>query len=375
MPDNSLRHTTLHRIEPGKWFVLDPFERSISGEKPFTNSQTANKEAKAVANFWHTQIIYRDIDGRFTGFDTSSLQPNSSLLQKAFLIKTAYRSIGAQSPAHLTPLFKWTGGKRREIELFRQYFPQMVSDGKGYTYVEPFVGGGAVYWYLNNNTGRNVINDFDEQVVNFYRVFKIGSSSFVNQLRSVSSITDHDRLEKAYYNQRNLDKNNGLKDLSDTEKAIRFFIITQLAFSGMRRFNAHGEFNVPFGHYKGLNTKLINSNTHKKLLSTTDIYQGDFEPIMREYDQPRTFVFLDPPYTRVFKEYSATNSFGEAEHKRLAEVISSMKNASVMMIIDRSTFTEKLYGEWIRASYPVQYGVNIRNRFNTQAEHLVLCKN
>jgi DNA adenine methylase Dam len=160
---------------------------------------------------------------------------------------------------HLDPIFKWTGGKRREIKHFNKFFPDFISNGANYTYVEPFAGGAAVYWYLNNFAGKNVINDFDDQLVNFYSIFASGDSDFVNQLRKIASISDHDKLEKAYYEQRNKDKNGGLKNVSKTEMAVRFFVVNQLAFSGMRRFNSDGEFNVPFGHYKHLNANVIDS--------------------------------------------------------------------------------------------------------------------
>lgn len=277
------------------------------------------------------------------------------------------------SEDHLDPIFKWTGGKRREIKNFEKFFPKFVSKNEQYTYVEPFIGGGAVYWHLNNLKGKNVINDFDEQVVNFYKVFASGNSRFVSQLRQIAQITDHDALEKAYYEQRDKDKKGGLKNLSDTENAVRFFVVNQLAFSGMRRFNSDGEFNVPFGHYKKLNADIINSVEHKLLLDRTSIYQGDFESIMKDNDSKNTFQFLDPPYTRVFKKYSAGNSFGEAEHIRLADTIKNMKEASVMMIIDKSPFTEDLYKKMIVATYDLKYGVNIKNRFSTSVEHLIVC--
>lgn len=273
----------------------------------------------------------------------------------------------------LKPLFKWTGGKRREIKLFQKHFPDFVTNKKAYTYVEPFAGGAAVYWYLNNLIGKNIINDFDDQVVNFYKVFRKNDPVFVSELKRIGAITDHDELSKVYYAQRNKDKKGGLKKLSDVDQAIRFFVVNQLAFSGMRRFNASGEFNVPFGHYKGLNVDVIDSAEHKLLLDKTIVSQGDFEPVMKNNDVKNSFHFLDPPYTRVFKEYSSENSFGEKDHKRLADVIKGMKKASVMMIIDKSPFTENLYKGYIKDTYALKYGVNIKNRFNTAVQHLIVC--
>jgi len=293
----------------------------------------------------------------------NSTQSNSAAISKTL-------SLGP-----LDPIFKWTGGKRREIKHFEKFFPLFVSKKEIYTYVEPFVGGGAVYHYLNNITGNNVINDFDEQVVNFYREFCKADAFFLSELKRISAITAHDDLESEYYAQRDKDKikNGGLKNISSVDQAIRFFVVNQLAFSGMRRFNANGEFNVPFGHYKGLNAGIMTSVDHRFLLDRTEIVQGDFEIVMKDNDKKNAFHFIDPPYTRVFKKYSAGNSFGETDHHRLADTIKNMKEAKVMMIIDKAPFTEQLYHGYIKSTYALKYGVNIKNRFRTAVEHLIVC--
>ena len=59
---------------------------------------------------------------------------------------------------HLSPMFKWTGGKRREISIIEKFFPDFIKRGEKYDFIEPFVGGGAVFWYLNNTTANNMEN-------------------------------------------------------------------------------------------------------------------------------------------------------------------------------------------------------------------------
>jgi DNA adenine methylase len=103
------------------------------------------------------------------------------------------------------------------------------------------------------------------------------------------------------------------------------------------------------------------------------IQNCDFESVMRKNDKKNTFIFIDPPYTRVFKKYSPDNNFGEAEQRRLKEVFKSLDNASAMIIIDKSDLTMELYDDWIKSSYTIKYGVNIKNRFNQDAEHLIIC--
>ena len=61
----------------------------------------------------------------------------------------------------LRPLVKWSGGKADEIKLFEKYIPKYK------TYIEPFVGGGAVYFHLNPK--KAIINDIHPELIAFYR--------------------------------------------------------------------------------------------------------------------------------------------------------------------------------------------------------------
>lgn len=288
---------------------------------------------------------------------------------------------------HLSPMFKWTGGKRREISIIEKFFPDFIKRGEKYDFIEPFVGGGAVFWYLNNTTGNNVINDFDKDVTNFYQQVKEQSPEFLsyidkacekfNKTHASNSGKNgdelHDQQEKEYYYWRNLDKDGGLSKLSKEQQAARFWIVNQLSFSGMRRFNSKGEFNVPFGHYKNLNNKLISSSKHIELLSKTLILNGDYSNAIKDYDKNNTFIFLDPPYTRVMKNYSGSDDseFGDAEQKKLAETLKNIKNASWMIVIDKSELTEELYDEHIVHTYDLNYGVNIKNRIDQSVQHII----
>ncbi len=278
---------------------------------------------------------------------------------------------------HLSPLFKWTGGKRREIKIFKDFFPDFVKNDNYYHYVEPFAGGAAVYWYLNNIKGKNIINDYDSELINFYKIMCKQSTDFVKHIKNSSELyqgenADYDKQSENYYYWRNLDKNNGLKKLTEEERAARFWIVNQLSFSGMRRFNSKGEFNVPYGHYKNLNSDLITSQDHVKLLNNTTIENKDYMEILNKSDNDNTFIFLDPPYTRVMKKYSSDNEFTEQDQEKLRNKLVNMRKASWMLIIDQSELTEQLYEGYISNIYNLKYGVNIKNRFDTGVNHLII---
>lgn len=277
----------------------------------------------------------------------------------------------------LSPMFKWTGGKRREIVHFSPFYPEFVKKSEPYKFVEPFAGAAATFWSLNNVGGVNIVNDFDPDLVNFYEQVRKQDKTFLNHVRkaamlySDSSSAAHDKQESMYYSWRNKDRNDGLKNLSPADRAARFFIVNQLAFSGMRRFNAAGEFNVPYGHYKNLNDSVLSSAKHVDLLKNTKLMCGDYSIPVKENDDVNTFIFLDPPYTRVMKKYSADSEFGDDAQRVLAETLKNLQNASWMVVIDKSDLTMELYGDHVKHSYALNYGVNIKNRFSTAVEHIV----
>ena len=285
----------------------------------------------------------------------------------------------------LIPIYKWTGGKRKEIKIFSEYYPDFVKDSKDFKFVEPFFGGGAVYWNLGAK--ENVINDIDTELTNFLKVFKNNPDSIisvVNELsNTISSITE---LEKSkdltiaeakterglhYYKWRNKDRAKGLDLLSEEERACRFFIVNQLAFNGMRRFNSKGEFNIPYGNYKSFN---INVNEgHNELLKSTEIHNKSYKDVMLENDTENTFIFLDPPYTREFKEYSHDNVFGNDQQLELCEIFKSMKNAKVMIVINKDDFTADIYKDYIKHTYDLKYSTNIKNRYDNSVQHIIVC--
>lgn len=285
---------------------------------------------------------------------------------------------------YLDPLYKWTGGKRKEIKTFSVYYPDFVKKSNDYKFVEPFFGGGAVYWSLNAK--ENVINDIDDELINFLRQAKDKPDEIRNAIKELSinikyiselekskSLTIAEAKEKRgvyYYNWRNKDRKNGLKSMSEIDRAIRFYIVNQLAFNGMRRFNSKGEFNIPYGNYKSININL--TDNHVELLNRTEINIGSYKDIMLNNDTNNTFIYLDPPYTREFKEYSHENVFGTEQQIELANTFKSMKNASVMIIINKDEFTTELYKDYIKLEYDLKYSTNIKNRYDNSVKHLLI---
>jgi len=284
----------------------------------------------------------------------------------------------------LEPIYKWSGGKRKDIKFFKEYLPKYVINKEKYKFVEPFFGGGAVYWYLENNN--SIINDVDIELINFLKTLKTNTDEISNIIDILSkNIEDITKIEKSkiisisdaktqrgefFYEWRNKDRNKGLVNLSNIDRAARFYIVNQLAFNGMRRFNSSGEFNVPYGNYKSFHKQW--TKEHLELLNNTIINCGDYKNIIIDNDDENTFIFIDPPYTREFSEYSPENSFGVDKQVELSKIFKSASKCDIMIVINKDEFTTELYKDYITYEYDFKYATNIKNRYSNEVKHLVI---
>jgi len=280
----------------------------------------------------------------------------------------------------MKPLVKYRGGKSKEIPHILNYIPQF--SGK---YIEPFFGGGALYFHLEPKNA--IINDINSKLMNFYLGVKndfdklkkelddIGRTYKVNRRRfeELKSRTPEQRVkddnEALYYEIRDMFNDLSEKKYSD---ALLYFFINKTAYSGMIRYNAKGEFNVPYGRYANLNTSLVTAN-HYRLLSNTEIYNLDYKHIFNLAEKD-DFMFLDPPYDCVFSDYGNAehkDGFDEENHIELADNFRSLK-CKALMVIGRTPLTEKLYEDMIIDEYGKSYSVNIRNRFKSTAKHILI---
>lgn len=292
----------------------------------------------------------------------------------------------------MNPVLKYRGGKSREIPRFLQYIPDDFN-----RYIEPFLGGGAVYFYIE--PGKAIINDVNERLITFYRQLrddypamreqldKLQCQYEANQLayKKQKAVTPDERVPNAnedlYYHIRNLfnqqtRENCQLDFFNDPEETfldgVLYFFINKTAYSGMIRYNSNGDYNVPFGRYPNLNTRLVTLQ-HSELLQGAELFSTDYREIF-EMAKEDDFMFLDPPYDCVFNDYGnidMMNGFDEAEHRRLAADFRNLP-CRTLMIIGKTPLTEELYGEFIFDEYYKNYAVNIKNRFNNDKMHIVV---
>lgn len=280
----------------------------------------------------------------------------------------------------MKPLIKYSGGKSKEIPQIVVQIPRFSG-----RFIEPFFGGGALYFHLEPH--RAIINDINSKLIEFYRGVQQNYPALRKELDEVEKIYHSNRMEfeelKALTpNERVKDKNeafyysmrdmfNGLSDKAYSD-ALLYFFINKTAYSGMIRYNAKGEFNVPFGRYQNINTSLV-TEAHSNLLSSAEIYNLDYSEIFNMANDD-DFIFLDPPYDCVFSDYGNEeykDGFNDECHIKLAQDIRNL-NCRVLLVIGRTPLTERLYGDMIIDEYAKTYSVNIRNRFKSSASHILV---
>lgn len=280
----------------------------------------------------------------------------------------------------MKPMIKYRGGKSKEIPNILRHIPRFTG-----RYIEPFFGGGAMFFYLEPQ--RAIINDINAKLMAFYRGVRNDYPKLRIELDQIESLYSsnrekfealkalhpdekvEDKNEELYYQLRAMFNGTSDKTYSD---ALLYYFINKTAYSGMIRYNAKGEFNVPFGRYIHLNTESI-SISHSNLLQSAEIYNTDYSDIF-EMCEADDFIFLDPPYDCTFSDYGNEeykDGFNEESHRRLAKDFANLP-CRALMVIGRTPLTEELYNGYIVDQYEKNYAVNIRNRFKSVAQHIIV---
>ncbi|MBD5501387.1 MAG: Dam family site-specific DNA-(adenine-N6)-methyltransferase, partial [Lachnospiraceae bacterium] len=165
----------------------------------------------------------------------------------------------------MNPIIKYRGGKSKEIIHFVRNMPKEYD-----RYIEPFLGGGALYFYLQPE--KAIVNDINTRLYEFYKGIQQSYPEMRLQLDGLQKLYEDNQREyeqlKAADPERRIENKNeelyyAMRDAfnhrTDSEymDAVIYFFINKTAYSGMIRYNAYGEYNVPFGRYRNLNTQLI----------------------------------------------------------------------------------------------------------------------
>ena len=213
------------------------------------------------------------------------------------------------------PFIKWVGGKTQLIDSIENTLPKDFETRQDLTYIEPFVGGGAIlFWILQKypNIKKAVINDINPDLTTAYKTIKENPKELVMELRSIADeyLPLSEEKRKEYYLAKR-DRFN-TKSLEPVENSALFIFLNRTCFNGLYRVNSKGLFNVPFGKYA--NPKICDEQTifsDSELLQKVEILTGDFEETLK-YATANSFFYFDPPY-KPLSETSSFNSYAKEE--------------------------------------------------------------
>jgi DNA adenine methylase Dam len=222
------------------------------------------------------------------------------------------------------PFLKWAGGKTQLIPALLKFIPKTFNN-----YIEPFIGGGALFFNLNHTT--SVISDLNEELIITYECVR-------NNVNAVIELLDEFINEEQYfYKVRSLDT----AKLTNFERAARLIYLNKTCFNGLYRVNKKGQFNVPYN--KRIGDKfydkevLLNASSR---LKNTKIVHADYKVVLQKHTKKNDFIFLDPPYQPVgeysdFKRYTK-EFFYEKDQEELADYFRRLVKKGCKVILTNS---------------------------------------
>ena len=245
------------------------------------------------------------------------------------------------------PFLKWAGGKRQLISEIEARLPSDIDECS--SYVEPFIGGGAVLFHLldSRRFDEVYISDLNPELVLCYRTLQDDADEVIKHLSKMieSYPSEQEDRKKSYYAIRG-DWNSDvgkIPSLSKTRKAKRTaqtLFLNKTCFNGLFRVNRKGEFNVPIGSYVNPSFPASEDLLEvQKALQGITIHEAPFEEC-ESWVSKDSFVYFDPPYrplsdTANFVSY-AKGDFNDQDQERLATLFRELDQKGAKVLLSNS---------------------------------------
>lgn len=264
------------------------------------------------------------------------------------------------------PFIKWVGGKGQLIPQLDTFLPADFDHWDDVTYIEPFVGGGAMLFYMLQQypqIRRAIINDINPDLTTCYQTVKDCPEPLIASLAKVEhtylALTDEDAKKNYYLTAR---RRYNEETLDPVAKTTLFIFLNRTCFNGLYRVNRKGLFNVPFGKYE--HPMICDAATIRKdseLLQRVEIMTGDFE-VTFAHAQGRTLFYFDPPYrplsdTSNFNSY-AKEAFNDEAQIRLKTYCDRVHQAGFAFMLSNSDSKtadgQEGFFDTLYAAYPIE---------------------
>jgi DNA adenine methylase len=268
-----------------------------------------------------------------------------------------------------SPVLKWAGGKKQLLPQLTERYPAKLKENKINIYIEPFCGGGAVFFDIVTNfkIEKAYLFDINPELIILYKVIQQDVNNLIEELSILSQkylAFETEERKLFYYSCRN--KYNCFDKKIDTsnyqqewfKRAALTVFLNRTCFNGLYRVNKKGAFNVPMGRYK--NPKILNVDNLKavhQVFKIAQIQQADFSKVL-DYADSDTFIYYDPPYrpiskTATFNSYSS-GFFNDDEQKRLQDIFKIASEQGALQMLSNSdpsnyiedSFFDDLYQEF-----------------------------
>jgi len=266
------------------------------------------------------------------------------------------------------PFVKWAGGKRQILDKINEYIKDSLNGTSDrFTYIEPFLGGGAVFFDLKPKSA--IINDLNEDLINAYKVIK--SPKYTELIQELENFNNEYKKEpdEFYYSVRAWDReDNWPTAYSDVKRAARMIFLNRTCYNGLYRVNSKGQFNTPIGRYTNptiCDTENL-TEVHNYLCNTTnniDIMNGSYEYAIRKA-KDGDIIYIDPPYDYEdddgFTKYQM-NGFTFEDFEKLKKECDEAINKGAYVIISNNA-TKKVIELFQRDSkYKIYFDENYYN--------------
>ena len=244
------------------------------------------------------------------------------------------------------PFLKWVGGKRKLIPQLEAKFPDYIKSNE-FTYVEPFLGGGAMFFHLitKYNIKKAYLNDLNDKLIDTYINIRDNSDKLIKALKKLESSYYSSTDRKGFY----LKKRTEFNKLSlSLKKSSLFIFLNKIGYNGMYRENLKGEYNIPFGEMnepKICDRELIENVS--KLLNENDIEfsSKSFEDTL--INKKNVFYYLDPPYRPISKTSDFTsytsNKFDDELQVKLKDYCDEVDSKGSFFMQSNSFSTDSFF--------------------------------
>jgi DNA adenine methylase len=289
--------------------------------------------------------------------------------------------------ARAKPFLKWAGGKTQLFPKINHLISQATRNWPNFTYVEPFVGGGAVLFQVlrtYSQVSSAIINDLNPDLIDVYRAVRDQVAELIEQL---AILEEHyfglplPAQRRAYFLQIRENYNQNRHQISNAEKAAYFIFLNKTCFNGLYRVNSKGKFNVPFGrHAQPTLCDRATLLADSALLQKVTLLSGDYAQTLayvtggvhtRGVHTRNTLFYLDPPYrpissTANFNTY-AKEAFDDREQMRLRNYCDQfhayghrfiLSNSDPKNLHPQDSFFDDLYRDYSIRRIPARRFIN-----------------